>query len=144
MAGWVNMGINRARAVRYAGCHAFVALSEPNTPKSRHESMLLPGKSCFLRDSTRHSVADSGGESMARGARLHSAAKDYTSRQRHMRAAKREIRFAICLAGKPDEDLQEGKVYRVLPDPQAAEVGCLRIIDDSGEDYLYAAKHSCW
>ena len=57
-----------------------------------------------------------------------------------MRAAKREIRFAICLAGKPDEDLQEGKVYRVLPDPQAAEVGCLRIIDDSGEDYLYAAK----
>jgi hypothetical protein len=27
-----------------------------------------------------------------------------------------------------------------LPDAQAVEVGCLRIIDDSGEDYLYAAK----
>ena len=36
--------------------------------------------------------------------------------------------------------MQEGKVYRVLPDPQAVEVGCLRIMDDSGEDYLYAAK----
>lgn len=57
-----------------------------------------------------------------------------------MRAAERNIRFAICLAAGSDSDLQEGKVYRVLPDPQAVEVGCLRIIDDSGEDYLYAAK----
>jgi len=57
-----------------------------------------------------------------------------------MRAAKNNIRFAICLAAKADEDLQEGKVYRVLPDSQADEVACLRIIDDSGEDYLYAAK----
>jgi hypothetical protein len=33
-----------------------------------------------------------------------------------------------------------GKIYRVLPDLKAAEVGCLRIIDESGEDYLYAAN----
>lgn len=26
---------------------------------------------------------------------------------------------------------------RLLPDPQAAEVGCVRVIDASGEDYLY-------
>ena len=57
-----------------------------------------------------------------------------------MRIAKKSIRFAICLAAKPEEDLQEGKVYRVLPDSQAEDVACLRIIDDSGEDYLYAAK----
>ena len=57
-----------------------------------------------------------------------------------MRTVKKPIRFAVCLSAKPDEDLQEGKVYRVLSDPQAEEVGCLRIIDDSGEDYLYAAK----
>jgi hypothetical protein len=57
-----------------------------------------------------------------------------------MRTAERTIRFAICLAAGAEDDLQEGKVYRVLPDPQAAEVGCLRVIDDSGEDYLYAAK----
>ena len=57
-----------------------------------------------------------------------------------MPAAGKNIRFAICLASKPEEDLQEGKVYRVLADPRADEVGCLRVIDDSGEDYLYAAK----
>jgi hypothetical protein len=50
------------------------------------------------------------------------------------------IRFAICLAAGPEEDLQAGKVYRVLPDAKAAEVGCMRVIDDSGEDYLYAAS----
>ena len=50
------------------------------------------------------------------------------------------IRFAICLAAEPQEDLQAGKVYRVLPDAKAAEVDCLRVIDDSGEDYLYAAS----
>jgi hypothetical protein len=50
------------------------------------------------------------------------------------------IRFAICLAAGPQEDLQAGKVYRVLPDAKAAEVDCMRVIDDSGEDYLYAAS----
>jgi hypothetical protein len=57
-----------------------------------------------------------------------------------MRKAKSGIHFAICLAARAEEDLQVGKVYQVLPDPKAAEVGCLRVIDDSGEDYLYAAK----
>jgi hypothetical protein len=28
-------------------------------------------------------------------------------------------------------------VYRVLPDPSASRVSWLRVIDDSGEDYLY-------
>jgi hypothetical protein len=28
----------------------------------------------------------------------------------------------------------------VLPDAQVAEVGCLRVIDESGEDYLYPAS----
>ena len=50
------------------------------------------------------------------------------------------IRFAICVAARPEEDLQVGKVYRVLPDAKASEVDCMRIVDDSGEDYLYAAK----
>ena len=36
--------------------------------------------------------------------------------------------------------MQIGKVYRVLPDAKADEVGCLRVLDESGEDYLYAAK----
>ena len=57
-----------------------------------------------------------------------------------MRANSRNIKFAICLAAGPEEDLQAGKVYRIVPDAKAAEVGCLRVIDDSGEDYLYASK----
>lgn len=31
--------------------------------------------------------------------------------------------------------------YRVLPDADAAEYGFLRVIDDSGEDYLYPQSH---
>jgi hypothetical protein len=29
------------------------------------------------------------------------------------------------------------KIYRVLPDPGARTHGLLRIVDESGEDYLY-------
>jgi hypothetical protein len=45
--------------------------------------------------------------------------------------------FAICVANEGYEDLEVWKVYQILPDPKAAEVGCLRVIDESGEDYLY-------
>jgi hypothetical protein len=57
-----------------------------------------------------------------------------------MAAISRKITFAVCLTAEPDEDLQVGKVYRVVRDAKAAEVDCMRVIDDSGEDYLYAAK----
>lgn len=50
------------------------------------------------------------------------------------------INFVVCLAAAGDEDLEVGKVYRILPDAKAAEVGCLRIIDESGEDYLYPVE----
>jgi hypothetical protein len=39
-----------------------------------------------------------------------------------------------------DEDVEVGKVYRILPDAKAVEVGCLRVIDESGEDYLYPVE----
>ena len=45
--------------------------------------------------------------------------------------------FAICVTNEGYDDLEVWKVYQLLPDPQAAEVGCLRVIDASGEDYLY-------
>ncbi len=47
--------------------------------------------------------------------------------------------FAICLANEGFDDLEVWKVYRVLPDSKAAGVGCIRVIDESGEDYLYPA-----
>ena len=51
-----------------------------------------------------------------------------------------QVNFAVCLAASADEDLEVGKVYRILPDAKAGEVACLRVIDESGEDYLYPAK----
>lgn len=49
------------------------------------------------------------------------------------------IQFAICLREDPQgEDLILHKIYRVLPDPQAP-ADYLRIVDESGEDYLYSA-----
>ena len=45
--------------------------------------------------------------------------------------------FAICIANEGYEDLEVWKVYQILPDPKATEVGCLRVIEASGEDYLY-------
>ena len=50
-----------------------------------------------------------------------------------------QVNFAVCLAISEDEDLEVGKVYQILSDAKATEVGCLRVIDESGEDYLYPA-----
>lgn len=54
-----------------------------------------------------------------------------------MHTAQLNVQFAICIAGQADEDLEVWKIYRVLPDPKASEVEFLRVIDESGEDYLY-------
>ena len=34
-----------------------------------------------------------------------------------------------------------GKVYRILPDPRAAKDDFVRVVDESGEDYLYHKSH---
>ncbi len=50
--------------------------------------------------------------------------------------------FAICLDNSEyPASLELHKIYRVLPDEEAAEDGDLRIIDESGEDYLYPAEY---
>ena len=33
------------------------------------------------------------------------------------------------------------KIYRVLPDEDAATDGDIRVVDESGEDYLFPAKY---
>jgi hypothetical protein len=35
------------------------------------------------------------------------------------------------------EDLEARKVYQILPDREAAREGYIRIVDESGEDYVY-------
>ncbi len=48
--------------------------------------------------------------------------------------------YAICLANRGHEvSLEVRKLYEVLPDADAAVHGQLRVIDESGEDYLYPA-----
>lgn len=49
-------------------------------------------------------------------------------------------RFVVCIANDECEDLEIRKIYRVLPDESAASDGLLRIVDESGEDYLYPAN----
>jgi hypothetical protein len=50
--------------------------------------------------------------------------------------------FALCV---DDTDykvsLIPGKVYRILPDVRAAKDDLIRIVDESGEDYLYHKSH---
>ena len=36
-----------------------------------------------------------------------------------------------------EASLIRGKVYRILPDPRAAKDDFVRIVDESGDDYLY-------
>ena len=48
-----------------------------------------------------------------------------------------QCEFAICVTSESCEDLEVWKVYQVIPDQKAAGVDCLRVVDESGEDYLY-------
>ena len=55
--------------------------------------------------------------------------------------ATRSRQLALCLRNKGYEvSLERRKIYQVLPDRDAAAHGQLRVIDESGEDYLYPAK----
>jgi hypothetical protein len=58
-----------------------------------------------------------------------------------MRKAK-EARFAVCVnnADYP-ASLELHKIYRVLPDEDAEVDGDMRVVDESGEDYLYPADY---
>lgn len=49
--------------------------------------------------------------------------------------------FALCIENRDCEDLEKRKIYQVLPDESAKKEGYLRIIDESGEDYLYPESY---
>ncbi len=50
------------------------------------------------------------------------------------------MNFAVCINNTDyPASLELHKIYRVLPDEDAAVDGDLRIVDESGEDYLYPA-----
>ena len=61
--------------------------------------------------------------------------------QRSCRTSIERLRGVVCVCNAGYEaSLERHKIYRVLPDADAARHGDLRVIDESGEDYLYPAK----
>ncbi|HUQ32055.1 MAG TPA: hypothetical protein VM095_08040 [Pyrinomonadaceae bacterium] len=53
-----------------------------------------------------------------------------------------EHQFVICIQndGYP-ASLELWKVYRIVPDEKAARHQLIRVIDESGEDYLYSETY---
>ena len=50
--------------------------------------------------------------------------------------------FAVCVSNNDyPSSLEIRKIYRVLPDTEAAERGLMRVVDESGADYLYPESY---
>ena len=49
-------------------------------------------------------------------------------------------KFVLCVRTEDDADVTPRKVYQVLPDRKASAEGFWRVVDDSGEDYLYPSE----
>ena len=63
----------------------------------------------------------------------------FCDEQSMARAAKRLV---ICLENAGYEvSLERRKIYVAIPDGRAARFGQIRVIDESGEDYLYPEKN---
>jgi hypothetical protein len=55
-----------------------------------------------------------------------------------MRARSSAGGFVVCVENKGyPVSLELRKIYQAMPDPGAARHGLVRVIDESGEDYLY-------
>ena len=58
-----------------------------------------------------------------------------------MAKPKENYSFVLCIENKDCEDLEKRKIYQVLPDEEAQKEGFIRVIDESGEDYLYPRSY---
>jgi len=59
-----------------------------------------------------------------------------------MKKNKSSSEFVVCINNEGDPaSLELYKIYREVPDKAAAADGDLRVIDESGEDYLYPAYY---
>ena len=61
---------------------------------------------------------------------------------KHMKRVKHETPlFAVCINNTEyPASLELHKIYRVIADEDAAQDGDIRVVDESGEDYLYPAS----
>ena len=52
-----------------------------------------------------------------------------------------EKRYAVCLQNSGHEvSLELRKLYELLPDDDAAREDLVRVVDESGDDYLYPSS----
>jgi hypothetical protein len=58
-----------------------------------------------------------------------------------MRRKQVDYVFVLCVKNDDCDDLERRKVYRVIPDGKAEKDGYVRVVDESGEDYLYPAAY---
>jgi hypothetical protein len=71
-------------------------------------------------------------------ARRSSSARGTSTRARKPRSAGRQ--FVVCVDnGGYEASLERNKIYVVLPDQDAEKDGDLRVVDESGEGYLFSA-----
>jgi hypothetical protein len=57
------------------------------------------------------------------------------------RAEKQTAHFVVCLNNEGYKAaLEVGKLYRFIPDQEAEVEGLIRVVDESGEDYAFAAN----
>ena len=57
-------------------------------------------------------------------------------------ATQSQLSLVVCVDNTDyPASLERRKIYQVLPDEQAAEHSLVRVIDESGEDYLYPADY---
>ena len=58
------------------------------------------------------------------------------------RLSKTRKRFAVCVEnGEYRASLERWKIYQVIPDRDAERHHQIRVIDESGEDYLYPREY---
>jgi hypothetical protein len=54
----------------------------------------------------------------------------------------KRLRYAVCVeVGEYPVSLEHRKIYDVWPDADAEAHGQLRVVDESGEDYLFPAEY---
>lgn len=58
-----------------------------------------------------------------------------------MNRPKENCSFVLCIENNDCDDLVKRKIYQMLPDEAAEKEGYIRVIDESGEDYLYPQSY---
>ncbi len=56
-----------------------------------------------------------------------------------MATVKKKKQFLLCVRNEGCDDLEVRKLYEQLPDARGTKVDHVRVIDESGQDYLYPA-----